>query len=165
MTGPPGAAGTGVDDWHPVSPRLPMLRRAVLGVVGIPMALAIVLFVGIVVAWWLGAVLAVLAVGAGAFGWRWIGRACRSWGYAEREEDLLVRHGIWIRRVSVVPYGRMQFVDVTAGPVDRWAGLATVHMHTAAAASNAVIPGLPAAEAERLRDRLAALGEARAAGV
>src|ERR1700677_1202591 len=55
----------------------------------------------------------------------------------------------------------MQFVDVTAGPIERSFGLATVRMHTAAAASDARVPGLPAAEAGRLRDNLTALGEAR----
>jgi hypothetical protein len=40
-----------------------------------------------------------------------------------------------------------------------------VHLHTAAAHTDARIPGLDDAEAERLRDRLAALGEARAAGL
>jgi membrane protein YdbS with pleckstrin-like domain len=92
-------------------------------------------------------------------------RGIRSWGYAERADDLLVRHGLMFRRLSVVPYGRMQFVDVTAGPVERLFGLATVQLHTAAAASDARIPGLAPAEAARLRDRLAALGEARAAGL
>lgn len=92
-------------------------------------------------------------------------RQFRAWGYAEREDDLVVRRGVLFRRTSVVPYGRMQFVDVTAGPFDRRLGIATVVLHTAAAASDAQIPGLRAAEAERLRDRLAALGEARAAGL
>jgi uncharacterized protein len=89
----------------------------------------------------------------------------RAWGYAEREDDLLVRRGVMVRRLSVVPYGRMQFVDVTAGPVDRMFGLATVQLHTAAAATDARIPGLTVEEAHRLRDRLAALGEAQAAGL
>jgi membrane protein YdbS with pleckstrin-like domain len=91
---------------------------------------------------------------------RWL-----AWGYAEREDDLLVRRGVLVRRVSVVPYGRMQYVDVTAGPLDRRLGLARVTLHTAAAASDASIPGLPAEEATRLRDRLAALGQARQAGI
>ena len=94
-----------------------------------------------------------------------LGRRVRAWGYAERDDDLLVRRGVMIRRLSVIPYGRMQFVDVTAGPVERSFGLATVRMHTAAAASDARVPGLPAAEAARLRDNLTALGEARAAGL
>ena len=92
-------------------------------------------------------------------------RRWAAWGYLEREDDLLVRRGVLIRRTSVVPYGRMQYVDVTAGPLDRRLGLATVTMHTAAAATDASVPGLLAAEATRLRDRLAALGEARQAGV
>ena len=50
-------------------------------------------------------------------------------------------------------------------PVERRYGLATVTLHTAAAATDASVPGLRAEEAARLRDRLSALGEARAAGV
>lgn len=88
-----------------------------------------------------------------------------AWGYAERQDDLLVRRGVMFARLSVVPYGRMQFIDVTAGPFERSFGLATVRMHTAAAASDARIPGLPREEAARLRDRLAELGEAQAAGI
>jgi uncharacterized protein len=92
-------------------------------------------------------------------------RRVGAWGYLEREDDLLVRRGLMVRRLSVVPYGRMQFVDVTAGPIERSFGLATVRLHTAAAASDARIPGLEVAEAARLRDQLAALGESRAAGL
>jgi membrane protein YdbS with pleckstrin-like domain len=92
-------------------------------------------------------------------------RRWAAWGYLEREDDLLVRRGVLVRRTSVVPYGRMQYVDVTAGPLARRYGLATVTLHTAAAATDASVPGLRAEEAARLRDRLAALGEARQAGV
>jgi hypothetical protein len=59
----------------------------------------------------------------------------------------------------------MQFVEITSGPVERLFGLSTVKLHTAAAASDARIPGLSPDEAARLRDRLAALGEAKAAGL
>ena len=94
-----------------------------------------------------------------------VDRRYAAWGYLEREDDLLVRRGVLVRRTSVVPYGRMQYVDVTAGPLARRMGLATVTLHTAAAATDASVPGLRAEEAARLRDRLAALGEARQAGV
>jgi membrane protein YdbS with pleckstrin-like domain len=89
----------------------------------------------------------------------------RSWGYAEREDDLIVSRGLLFRHVSVVPYGRMQFIDVTAGPIDRAFGLATVQLHTAAAATDARIPGLPRPDADALRDRLALVGEAKATGL
>jgi membrane protein YdbS with pleckstrin-like domain len=92
-------------------------------------------------------------------------RRVGAWGYLEREDDLLVRRGLLVRRLSVVPYGRMQFIDVTAGPVERSFRVATVRLHTAAAATDARIPGLATEEAARLRDRLTELGEARAAGL
>lgn len=91
--------------------------------------------------------------------------AYRSWGYAERADDLILSHGVFVKRLIVVPYGRMQFVDVTAGLLEQWMGVATVRMHTAAAATDAVIPGLPATEAAMLRDRLAQKGEERSMGL
>ena len=112
------------------------------------------------------AVIAVAVVTAGAPAALWFARnRFRSWVYQERDEDLIVERGVLIHRLSVVPYGRMQFVDVSAGPIDRAFRLATVKLHTAAAASDARIPGLERDEAARLRDRLAALGEAKAAGL
>jgi uncharacterized protein len=105
------------------------------------------------------------AVVVAALLWRFVGRRYGSWGYAEREDDLLVRRGVMFTRLSVVPYGRMQFIDVTAGPLERAFGLATVRLHTAAAATDARIPGLEREEAGRLRDSLAELGEAQAAGL
>lgn len=91
--------------------------------------------------------------------------AYRSAGYVERADDLMVTGGVFVRRLVVVPYGRMQFVDVTAGLLERWMGIATVRLHTAAAATDARIPGLPAAEAAQLRDRLAGKSEARSMGL
>jgi membrane protein YdbS with pleckstrin-like domain len=49
--------------------------------------------------------------------------------------------------------------------VERAFGLATVQLHTAAAASDAMIPGLEPDAATRLRDRLAALGRTRSEGL
>ena len=117
----------------------------------------------------LGAVAVVIAVAGAVVGslaalW-FVRNRFRSWVYQERDEDLIVERGVLIHRLSVVPYGRMQFVDVSAGPIDRVFRLATVKLHTAAAASDARIPGLERDEAARLRDRLAALGEAKAAGL
>jgi uncharacterized protein len=92
-------------------------------------------------------------------------RRFRAWRYQERHEDLIVARGVMVQRLSVVPYGRMQFVEVTAGPVERLFQLSTVKLHTAAAASDARIPGLERDEAARLRDRLTELGESMAAGM
>lgn len=92
-------------------------------------------------------------------------RRVRAIGYAERGEDLLVRRGLLYQRVTVIPYGRMQYVDVSVSPLQRSFGLATVKLHTAAVGSHAEIPGVAHAEASRLRERLTARGEALLAGL
>lgn len=139
----------------------------------ITLCLGSLLEVAVVVALWLipgvptWVAATVTGVVAVVFIWAWwlIGRRVRSYGYAERETDLLVVSGILVRRLVIVPYGRMQMVDLTAGPIDRWLGIATVQLHTAAATTDAAIPGLPPDEAAALRDRLAARGEERSAGM
>lgn len=150
--------------WTPVSPRLAAARRTTAAI-----TLAVVALVPAVLAVLLDeAWLWFLVAAAGALlAWSWwlCGRQVRAWGYAERSDDLLVRNGILFRRVVVVPYGRMQFVDVHAGPIDRLFGIARVQLHTASAASDAAIPGLAPDEAARLRDRLASRGQARLAGL
>lgn len=106
------------------------------------------------------------AILAGAVVSTWfLRRRCLAWRYLERDEDLVVARGVAFRRLSVVPYGRMQYVDVTAGPLERLFGLATVRLHTAAAATDARVPGLEPEEATRLRNQLTRLGEAKAAGL
>lgn len=150
-------------EWRTPSPRLLRLRRWEVRVAGL------VLVVAAVVVWAFFTLAGVISLAVVVLGYAWsewvVRRRFHAWGYAERAEDLLVRRGVMVRRLSVVPYGRMQFVDVVAGPLERRWGLATVRLHTAAAASDARVPGLLAAEAERLRDRLAMLGESRAAGL
>ncbi|MBF5081829.1 PH domain-containing protein [Quadrisphaera sp. INWT6] len=150
--------------WTPVSGRLVTARRIVSGVgvlvLGVLGAGAAVLLPS---AWWLLGAAAWVALLA----WQlWLaGRQVRAIGYAEREDDLLVRRGILFRSLSVVPYGRMQYVDVSAGPLERWLGIATVQLHTASASTDATIPGLVPEEASRLRDRLSRRGESRLAGL
>lgn len=92
-------------------------------------------------------------------------RRVRSIGYLLREDDLLFRRGIMFQRFVAVPFGRMQLVDITRGPLARALGLAELKLVTAAAASGVVIPGLPLADAEELRDHLVAVAETRRAGL
>jgi hypothetical protein len=159
-----GATGENVT-WRTPDRRLLTLRRLEVAGGTVLAAVAAGLLLGVVVATWAGVAAALAAVVVGLAVERVLGRRFSAWGYAEREDDLLVRRGVLVYRLSVVPYGRMQYIDVRAGPFERAFGLATVHMHTAAAASDARIPGLTREEAARLRDRLAELGESRAAGL
>ncbi|MFE9875307.1 PH domain-containing protein [Streptomyces sp. NPDC005784] len=150
--------------WTGLPPGLLRMRRLLLvvwlGLLTIAVGLLLALFAG--PGW---AAFALLPLALAAWGWRMLGRNWRSWRYAERADDLLISRGVLWREETVVPYGRMQLVEVTSGPLERHFGLAGVQLHTAAAATDARIPGLDPAEAERLRDRLTELGEARSAGL
>jgi len=141
------------------------MRLTEIAVVGVVLAVIAVVDAGSAGKPVAGAIAAGAVALCGVAAWWFVRNRFRAWGYSERDEDLEVRRGVMVQRLSVVPYGRMQFVEITAGPVERLFGLATVRLHTAAAASDARIPGLDPDEAARLRDRLAALGEAKAAGL
>lgn len=147
-----------------MSKALVTLRRAML-VFWVAVLIVVSIVAGALFAWWITGIGAAIGLIALVWGIWLIPRNWRAWGYAERDDDLLVKHGVLVRKLSVVPYGRMQFVDVNSGPLERRVGIATVQLHTASPATDARIPGLPPDEAARLRDRLAALGEARAAGL
>ena len=159
-------AFTSDDVWTPVSPRLITARRITLALVmllAVAGVVALFLIPGVPRAWALAAAVVALVV----LVWLWwlIGRRVRYFGYSESGDDLLVTSGIMFRRLVIVPYGRMQLVDVKAGPIDRWLGVTTVQLHTAAATTDAKIPGLVPDVAAALRDRLAQRGEQRSTGL
>ncbi|MCL8494425.1 PH domain-containing protein [Corynebacterium sp. B5-R-101] len=128
-------------------------------------------------------ILAALAAVAAYFWWDWlywvagaflvwalyelwlIPAQVKNLGWQETADELLVTRGkIW-HTFTVVPYGRIQFVDVTAGPVERAMGLKKVKLHTASPSSDATIPGLLAADADALRERLAVKARERMSGL
>jgi membrane protein YdbS with pleckstrin-like domain len=150
--------------WQRPSRRLLAVRRIEIAVVTVPLAIVGGL-AGTAASAAAGIGIALGVVAGGLIAERFFARRVASWGFAERNEDLMIRRGVLVRRQSVIPYGRMQFIDITAGPLERSLGLATLRMHTAAAASDARIPGLEQAVAARLRDQLATLGETQAAGL
>lgn len=82
-------------------------------------------------------------------------RRYRSWGYEMGEDELHVQHGLWMRARTVVPFGRVQHIDVTQGPLERRFGLGTLVLHTAGTRHSAVhLPGLEHDEAGRMRDHI-----------
>ena len=155
---PPGT------QWQRVSPKLRAMRRALVTIVVIVCAGA--LAAGLSPTGPVGPIV-VVVVGLLAVAWAWvvIDRNWRSWGYTERQDDLLVVHGALFRTLVVVPYGRMQLVDLEAGPIERLYGIVTVKLHTASASTDARIRGLSPEDAQHLRERLASRGEAHAAGL
>jgi membrane protein YdbS with pleckstrin-like domain len=158
-------ANPGAAEWHVPSSGMWKLRQAEVAAVTLPIAGLTGASYGIRQGVEQGIISALVVVALGlVFSW-FVHRRYRAWRYQERHEDLVVGRGVLVQRLSVVPYGRMQFVELTAGPFERIFKLSTVKLHTAAAHSDARIPGLARAEAVRLRDRLAELGESKAAGM
>lgn len=154
------------DDWRRLSPKFRTMRRLVLVVV-----VGVIFSAGAVVTglgsglWWLSAIIWAVAIIVIIVRWIVLGRNWRSWGYLEREDDLYITHGVLFRKLITVPYGRLQLVEVSSTPLQRWFGLATVQLITASASTDAVIPGLVPSEANRLRDQLSQLGESRFSGL
>lgn len=83
------------------------------------------------------------------------GRRYRAWAYDQREDELIVKHGNLIRQLTVVPFGRVQHIDIAAGPLQRALGLATLVLNTAGTRGAAVkLPGLRPDTAEAIRDHI-----------
>lgn len=89
----------------------------------------------------------------------------RRLGWLETGDELLITKGRLWYTFTVVPYGRIQFVDVKAGPIERSLGLKSVELHTASASSDASVQGLPAEVADELRQRLAVKARERMSGL
>ena len=93
------------------------------------------------------------------------GRQVSAISWVELDEEIVIRKGRMLRTLVSVPYGRLQYVDIQSGPLARANGIASCEIHTASPESGGSLPGLPVAEAEALRSRLAARGEAQRAGL
>lgn len=150
-------------EWTPASRRLIPARLIVIAIVLLPPVIASVVLAALVWSgfWWFTFGLVLIAAWSA---WMSV-RLVLAHGWAEREDDLLVKRGRLWRSVTVVPYGRMQYVEVTAGPLARAFGIATIQLHTASPGTDASLAGVPADDAARLRDRLTSRGEAQLAGL
>ncbi|WOP19879.1 PH domain-containing protein [Raineyella sp. LH-20] len=153
-------------DWHGIDRRWRQLSWLTSGLVALLVGVVLAVVAQLVFGEWLFTVIPLVVV---ALVWGWnavlIGRRWPRWGYAETADELWVRHGVMFRALTVVPYGRLQVIDVNAGPLERSFGLATVTLVTASADTDARIPGLPAAEAARLRDVLTSHSDPRRSGL
>ena len=84
-------------------------------------------------------------------------RRYRSWGYRMDEEELHVQHGLWTRVHTIVPFARVQHIDLAQGPIERNFGVATLILNTAGTRNSAVaLPGVDHEEALRMRDAIRA---------
>lgn len=143
--------------WQPVSRAT--VRRAFLRWVAFAalVALALAPAVGN------GAYVALAAYVPVAFGWSWA--RWRALAFGRVHGLLLVRGGVWTRRIWILPEGKIQSLAVSATPFQRRARLASLDVSTAAATWKDVrIPDLPTPLARGVQALLARHAEFGAAG-
>lgn len=160
-------SGADAPEWRQVSPRyLPEAFAGTLGYVLGPLVVSsLPLWVGddriAFLSWFPVAIVGAFSLAALAL----VPRRVRALGYQLRRDDVVFRRGVLFRRQVAAPYGRLQLVDISRGPLSRLLGLSEVRIVTAAASTGMSIPGIPATEAEELRDHLIAVAETRRAGL
>ncbi|WIK87923.1 PH domain-containing protein [Varibaculum cambriense] len=115
-------------------------------------AVAIILFFALPEKW-IGLVLIALVLAIALWLLWLIPRQVRAMGWAVTGTDLQIRKGIMFKSLTVVPLGRLQYVDVEEGPVARHFGIAQVKLHTASASTDAELPGIPREQAAQLRKK------------
>lgn len=80
-------------------------------------------------------------------------RIYRRLGYQLGERLLRVVRGWMFRTDTIVPFVRVQHIDVTQGPVEKLFGVATLVVHTAGTHNSIVtVPGLAPDRAAEIRD-------------
>ncbi|MDC0886907.1 PH domain-containing protein [Altererythrobacter sp.] len=89
--------------------------------------------------------------------WRMPHRRFFARGYSLSADRLRVVRGILFRSDTVVPFGRVQHIDVDRGPLERYFDLATVTVHTAGSHNASVnLPGLQHETALAMREEIRA---------
>ena len=150
--------------WHQISPRYVVSQFVQYAIVIVLVAIAAVVAATMFEQNWVwipaGAFIAINLITLAI-----LPRQAKALGYMLRADDVVFRRGILWQRMVAVPYGRMQLVDITQGPLDRIFGLAQLKMVTAAAATGVQIPGLTQGAAEALRDTLIEVAETRRTGL
>lgn len=131
--------------------------------IGLLIALVPLLLVLLGLEWPLWLVIAppVIVVLLAALLLRILRRQVRALGYWERDTELIVCSGVMWRKQVAIPYGRMQYVEVNSGPLERRYGLCRLTLNTAGQSATAAVYGLPEAQGAALRERLVAAGEAQ----
>ena len=98
------------------------------------------------VAAWLFAIVAIVLLPA---------RRVTRWGYSMGDGQLRVARGWLLRTDTIVPFVRVQHIDVGQGPVERWFGLSHLIVHTSGTHNSMVtLPGLPADLAATMRETI-----------
>ncbi|MEG9269695.1 PH domain-containing protein [Qipengyuania sp. Mu-71] len=144
------------DDLTPLDPAYKSLLRVQLAIAALVLLVAATI-AEFAIPGWTGAVwIPALAVVAYAL-IRVPLRRYNARGYSLAGERLRVVRGVFFRADTVVPFGRVQHIDVGQGPLERAFGLATLTVHTAGTHNASVsLPGLKHADATAMREDIRA---------
>lgn len=116
---PRGAGRIDLDGkWHQISPRYVVSQFLQNGIL-LAVVIAVALIVGLAFrqSWvWIPAGFVILIT---LITLVILPRQARAIGFMLRADDIVFRKGILWQRIIAVPYGRMQLVDITHGPLDR----------------------------------------------
>lgn len=75
--------------------------------------------------------------------------------YGLRTQDIIYKSGLIWRNETIVPFNRIQHVEITQGPLERKFGISKLKVFTAGGSqSDLVIPGLIDQEANRIKSFL-----------
>ncbi|MFD2178881.1 PH domain-containing protein [Veronia pacifica] len=94
--------------------------------------------------------------------------AMTTWGFMSdkkkrfslREQDISFSSGIFVHRLVTQPMLRVQHVELTRGPIERKAGLASLQVFSAGGSSHTfTIPGLPVEKAKQIRQFILSHGD------
>ncbi len=147
-----------VEGLDPVDPRYGHVLRVVTALNMLPLAIGASVFdyflirhlegpYGLITALaWLVAAITIVSFPA---------RRVQRWGYHIGGGQLRVARGWLFRTDTIVPFVRVQHIDVGQGPVERWFGLSHLVVHTSGTHNSTVtLPGLHADLAAAMRETI-----------
>jgi membrane protein YdbS with pleckstrin-like domain len=83
------------------------------------------------------------------------GRQFRRWGYAMEDDRLRVLRGFLFRTDTIVPFNRVQHIDVSQGPIERINNVSRLIVQTAGTHNSVVVlPGLEPETANTMREEM-----------
>lgn len=135
-----------MDDFQSVSMRLWSSQMLVTAIAAVVLCVVLVIFE---VLWLYLPLLILVSLYAG---YSYI--QVRHTAWKADTNDIIVRKGRLWQTIQYVPYGRVQYFEVSRGILANIFGYATIEIHTASAAGDASIPGILVVDSDRLKDYL-----------
>lgn len=145
------------EPWQPVSPRYATQLRVHLLIYGLVLSAFPWVLVGgeEEVAGLAVSASVLLALLFAALILFWVPRRVRHTRYLLRRLDMHMQTGLLWRRTTSVGINRLQHLEVSQGPLERFLGLSRLVLYTAGGMkSDLVLPGLPTQRARQLKLRI-----------